>query len=94
MIDLATIPTLNIDVNKFMTTQQLWSEIMEDKPWEHFEDMQDNYPATYISWSSCLVFCNKLSEREGLDPYYLDHYDEPIMAESYNPKEVKMAKHG
>ena len=30
----------------------------------------DNYPVYYVSWYDTIVFCNKLSIQEGLDPAY------------------------
>lgn len=42
------------------------SEFVEITP-----SQRDNFPVTYASWEHAVLFCNWLSEKEELDPYYL-----------------------
>ena len=34
-------------------------------------EVQELRPVERLSWYDCLFFCNKLSEREGLEPVYI-----------------------
>ena len=57
----------DIEVCKYPTTQKMWVEIMGENPSE-FEG--DNKPVENITWWEALEFCNKLSEKYGLEPVY------------------------
>ena len=52
---------------KYPVTQALWKSVMGANP-SHFKGA--NRPVECVSWFDCVAFCNKLSEREGLDPVY------------------------
>ena len=57
-------------------TQGLYKEIMGKNPSEFA--VNDNYPVDSVTWFNAIEFCNKLSERDGLEKCYL-----------INEKEVK-----
>lgn len=57
-------------IGKFEVTQQLWQYIMENNP-SHFKGIIR--PVTNVSWNSCILFCNALSRKAGLEEcYYVD----------------------
>ena len=57
----------DIEVCKYPTTQKMWMEVMENNPSEF---KGDNKPIESITWWEALEFCNKLSEKYGLEPVY------------------------
>ncbi len=57
----------DIEVCKYPTTQKMWTEVMENNP-SQFKG--DNKPVEKINWWDVLEFCNKLSEKYGLEPVY------------------------
>ncbi len=70
--DSGEIPVHTVTVNsfwicKYEVTQAKYQEIMGTNP-SHFKG--DNRPVEQVSWFDAVQFCNKLSEREGLEPCY------------------------
>ena len=57
----------DIEVCKYPTTQKMWMEVMERNP-SNFKG--DNKPVDSVSWWQALEYCNKLSEKHGLEPVY------------------------
>ena len=57
----------DIEVCKYPTTQKMWMEVMENNP-SHSKG--DNKPVECINWWQALEYCNKLSEKYGLEPIY------------------------
>ena len=57
----------DIEVCKYLTTQKMWLEVMENNP-SGFKG--DNRPVETVSWWEVLEYCNKLSEKYGLEPVY------------------------
>ena len=57
----------DIEVCKYPTTQKMWIEVMENNPSEF---KGDNKPVECVTWWEALEFCNKLSEKYGLEPVY------------------------
>ena len=57
----------DIEVCKYPTTQKMWIKVMENNPSEF---KGDNKPIESITWWEALEFCNKLSEKYGLEPVY------------------------
>ena len=57
----------DIEVCKYPTTQLMWLEVMENNP----SEVKGLYkPVETINWWQALEFCNKLSEKYGLEPVY------------------------
>ncbi|WP_335940927.1 formylglycine-generating enzyme family protein [Fusobacterium polymorphum] len=57
----------DIEVCKYLTTQKMWLEVMENNP-SGFKG--DNRPVETVSWWKVLEYCNKLSEKYGLESVY------------------------
>ena len=57
----------DIEVCKYPTTQKMWLEVMENNP-SGFKG--DNRPVETVSWWEALDYCNRLSEKYGLEPVY------------------------
>ena len=57
----------DIEVCKYPTTQKMWIEVMENNP---SQCKGDNKPVESITWWQALDYCNKLSEKYGLEPVY------------------------
>ncbi len=55
-------------LGKYEVTQAEYEAMMRDNP-SYFEGKPKN-PVENVSWVNALRFCNQLSEREGLKPYY------------------------
>lgn len=55
---------------KYETTQKEWTDIMGSNPASGY-GVGDNYPVYYVSWYDILVYCNKRSISEGLNPCYM-----------------------
>lgn len=82
---LAILYNRELTVNDFYlcdheVTQKEWQDVMGALPAEiggHEQGVGDNYPVYYVNWFAGIVFCNKLSIREGLDcAYSIDGKDE------------------
>src|SRR5262249_27647057 len=64
-------------LGKYEVTQRQGEEVMGynprpfNPPHEKLAGMDTSmFPVERVSWFDCVEFCNKLSEREGLPPYY------------------------
>ena len=57
----------DIEVSKDQITQKMWAEVMGTNP-SHFKG--ENMPVESLNWWEALEFCNKLSEKYGLEPVY------------------------
>jgi len=59
-------------MSKYLVTQAQYKEVMgasEDRTTNTY-GKGDNYPIYYVNWYDAIVFCNKLSIKEGLNPVY------------------------
>ena len=62
-------------IGKYQVTQEQWIAVMGNNP-SYFTsspatgEVQSKRPVEWVSWYDTLVFCNKLSMREGLSPAY------------------------
>jgi formylglycine-generating enzyme required for sulfatase activity len=58
-------------MGKYPVTQTQYSAIMGSNPSFHNgKEIQGNLPVEQVSWYDAIVFCNKLSMKEGLSPAY------------------------
>jgi formylglycine-generating enzyme required for sulfatase activity len=57
----------NFYMGKHLITQKLWKEVMENSP-SNFNG--EELPVEKVSWYDSLIFCNKLSMKNGLKPAY------------------------
>ena len=57
----------DIEVCKYLTTQKMWTEVMESNL-SAFKG--DNKPVESVTWWEALEYCNKLSEKYSLEPVY------------------------
>lgn len=58
-------------MGKFEITQKQYRNVTKDSPCENSKYGDgDSLPVFNISWYQAVEFCNKLSELNGLDPYY------------------------
>ena len=57
----------DIEVCKYPTTQKMWLEVMENNPSEF---KGDSRPVETVSWWEVLEYCNRLSEKYGLELVY------------------------
>jgi formylglycine-generating enzyme required for sulfatase activity/TolB-like protein len=54
-------------MSKTEVTQKQWQAVMGNNP---SYCIGDDNPVERVSWFNCVKFCNKLSEKEGLEPVY------------------------
>lgn len=54
-------------ISRYEVTQKEWMEIMNNNP-SQFRG--DNLPVESVTWYECVLYCNKRSLLEGLDPCY------------------------
>lgn len=64
---LIKIPNQSYSMMMTEVTQKQWQIVMGDNP-SNFKG--DDLPVEGVSWIDAVVFCNKLSEKEGLKPCY------------------------
>ena len=83
-LDMVKIPGKNFEMLRTEVTQELYEAVMGENPsWfrcdnteldeddlKNLEKNTSNYPVEYISWYDAIYFCNKLSEKKGLQPVY------------------------
>ena len=58
----------NLEVCKYQTTQDMWEELMD---YNNSKTKGSRLPVTNVSWWEALEYCNKLSEKYGLQPMYI-----------------------
>lgn len=57
----------DLEVLKYQVTQDMWVELMENNP-SNFKGGRN--PVEKVSWWEALEYCNRLSEKYGLQPVY------------------------
>ena len=84
---LIKIPNQNYSMMMTEITQKQWQIIMGNNP-SYYKG--DNLPVEEVSWIDAVVFCNQLSEKEGLKPCY--SYDGISNVEKWKFLEEKLRK--
>ena len=83
-LDMMKIPGKNIEMLRTEVTQELYESVMGVNPSYFCHDNKkvdkdklknmnkstSNYPVESVNWYDAIFFCNKLSEKEGLQPVY------------------------
>jgi len=70
-----TVTLTAFKMGKYEVTQEQWQAVMGSNP-SYFSsnpasgEIQSKRPVEYVSWYDAIVFCNKLSMKEGLSPAY------------------------
>ena len=59
--------TQNVEMSVYECTQGLYESVMGTNPSRY---NGSNLPVEQVSWCDAVLFCNKLSEMEGLEPVY------------------------
>ena len=67
MKEMVEVPGKKYSIGKYQVTQALWESVMGSNP-SWFKG--SSRPVECVSWFDCVLFCNKLSEKEGLDKAY------------------------
>ena len=65
---LEDFETFDIEVCKYQVTQKEWKELMNTNPSKF---IGNDRPVENIKWRDALNYCNKLSEKYGLEPVYI-----------------------
>ncbi|WP_461253943.1 formylglycine-generating enzyme family protein [Treponema sp. R8-4-B8] len=71
-----TVTLSAFKMGNYEVMQEQWVAVMGNNPSSFtsspaYEEVQGNLPVVGVSWYDALVFCNKLSMREGLRPAYI-----------------------
>jgi sulfatase modifying factor 1 len=64
---LVEVPGKKYAIGKYQVTQALWESVMGSNP-SDFKG--SSRPVEMVNWFDCIEFCNKLSEKEGLEKAY------------------------
>ena len=62
------VDVADFHISKFEVTQGLWKAVMGSLPKMDYYD--DKLPVSNINWYDAVEFCNKLSQKCGMQPYY------------------------
>ena len=102
-ISMISIPGKNYEMMATQVTQELYESVMGKNPswfkidnedlsdyeWSSLTKSTKNNPVEKVSWYDAIYFCNKLSEKEGLEPVYAV-YGETDISPWYIPNENKI----
>ena len=98
-LDMVKIPGKNFSMLRTEVTQELYESVMGKNPscfcrdyiaiteetLKKLERKTSNYPVECVSWYDAIFFCNKLSEKEGLQPVYAMDGETSVRKWDYMP---------
>ncbi len=67
LVEMVSIPGKDFQMSRTEVTQGLYASVMGENP-SRFKG--DSLPVEQVSWYDAIVFCNRLSVKEGLTPVY------------------------
>ena len=67
MKEMVEIPGKNYEIGKYQVTQAVWESVMGNNP---SRSKGRSRPVEMVTWFDCVEFCNKLSDKEGLEKAY------------------------
>ena len=82
---MVSVPGQNYSILATEVTQELYKSVMGENPSRFNEEK--NLPVENVSWYDAVVFCNKLSEKEGLVPAYSADGETDVEEWDYSPHE-------
>lgn len=85
--ELVSVPDKDFLIGKTEITQAVYEAVMGENP---SFNKQDDFPAENLSWFDSLVFCNKLSVRQGKTPCYSINGETDVSKWDYLPHQHKM----
>ena len=65
------IPKKKYAIGKYPVTNALWESVIGDLPLNLASYIGSSRPVVFVNWMASVVFCNKLSEEQGLEPVYI-----------------------
>ena len=80
-------------INKYSVTQSEFEDVMGFNPSYYINN--PNNPVETVTWYDAVLFCNRLNEREDLEPYYNIGYIEYFNEEAIlggHPNNIKSAR--
>ena len=96
---MVKIPGKDYSISRTEVTQKLYESVMGENPSYFCRDNEDldedevknlkrntsNYPVENVSWYDAIYFCNKLSEKKGLQPVYAVDGETNVRKWDYEP---------
>ena len=80
---MVAVPEKRYSILATEVTQELYKSVMGENP-SGF-DGEKNLPVECVSWYDAVVFCNRLSEQEGLEPAYSVDGETDVEEWGYSP---------
>lgn len=80
---MVAVPGQNYSILATEVTQELYKSVMGENPGKFKEEK--NLPVECVSWYDAVVFCNRLSEQEGLEPAYSVDGETDVEEWGYSP---------
>ncbi len=89
--EMIAVPDKNYSILKTEVTQKLYKAVMGEKPSRY---NGDDLPVEKVSWYDAIYFCNKLSEKFGLESVYSVNGETDVSKWGYSPHQNNSIKGG